>query len=482
MCTAPLYIKNNSVYKSYLHSFKGYEVPCGRCDECRNTYISDWRTRISFELSNLYSRGGCAVFLTFTYDNEHLPLYTDGNFSIHCFNHKDVKAFLNRLKVSCYRAFGANSYKYFFTSEYGKTTCRPHYHGLFFLQPYVDYVMFTELARSVWSYGFMFPKYDIHQNKYVDNYGSISTPLIRSLVGGAKYVSKYVTKDLSFYDLPSVSSYISDKDNKDKMRPYLPKHWQSNLLGLSILDSVNQFDSVSVERVLNDGIVNPLTFDVVSCPRFIINKLLYKNVKSNRISPTTGKYLYDRYLSDFGRKYMHSIFKSRAFKFANKISEVLQIGFSDPMRFNLCGIDVNRLRSIGLTSQFLPQDCLPLSVYHLFWKMASTPLLKSFLSRYSGDVCALYDIDKVFPFWLKAKDTEYLKKHSSDYLLRFDNVYRCDDSLYNRLFSDFAMFHDVFKDISISLSLERTRYFNQKQDEVDTFKKKYFSRFDPTLC
>ena len=152
------------------------------------------------------------------------------------------------------------------------------------------------------------------------------------------------------------------------------------------------------------------------------------------------------------------------------------------MRFNLCGIDVNRFRSIGLTTQFLPQDCLPLSVYHLFWKMASTPLLKSFLSRYSGDVSALYDIDKVFPFWLKAKDTEYQKKHSTDYLLCFDNVYRCDDSLYNQLFSDFATFHDIFKDISISLSLERTKYFNQKQDEVATFKKKYFSRFDPTLC
>lgn len=482
MCTSPLYIKNNSVYKSYLHSFKGYDVPCGRCDECRNTYRNEWQTRISFELSNLYSRGGCAVFLTFTYDDAHLPLYTDGDFSVHCFNHKDVKTFLNRLKVSCYRTFGANSYKYFFTSEYGKNTCRPHYHALFFLQPFVDYVKFTELARSVWSYGFMFPKFDVHQNKYVDNYGCTSSPLIRSLVGGAKYVSKYVTKDLSFYDLPSVTSYISDKDNKDKMRPYLPKHWQSNLLGLSILDSVNLFDSVSVERVLNDGVVNPLSFDVVPCPRFIINKLLYKNVKSSRISPTTGKYLYDRFLSDFGRQYMHSVFKSRVFKFANKISQVFQIGFADPARYNIGGVDILRLCNIGLNTQFLPNDCLPLAVYHIFWKMASTPMLKSFLSRYSGDVSCLFDLEKVFPFWLKAKDNDYIKNHSTDYLLRFDNVFKCDDSLYNSLFADFALFHDIFKDISISLSVERNSYYKNRQEEIDTFKKKYFSRFDPTLC
>ena len=34
---------------------------------------------------------------------------------------------------------------------------------------------------------------------YVDNFGKVSQVTIRSLAGGAKYVSKYITKDMSFF-------------------------------------------------------------------------------------------------------------------------------------------------------------------------------------------------------------------------------------------------------------------------------------------
>lgn len=133
MCLSPLRIKDNSVYRSQYLTSPFREVPCGHCAECASVYMKEWQTRICFELDSLYKRGGVACFLTFTYDDAHLPFYNDDSAGIHvrCFNHDDVLTFLNRLKIQVYRKFGRGCYKYFFVSEYGKDTRRPHYHCLF---------------------------------------------------------------------------------------------------------------------------------------------------------------------------------------------------------------------------------------------------------------------------------------------------------------------------------------------------------------
>ena len=161
MCLSPLIIRNKSPY--YFPSVSAlpshFEVPCGKCDECRNFYMSEWRTRISYEIDSLYKRGGKAIFLTFTYNDAHLPSLTCNNVTIPAFSHTDVKTFLNKVKVWSNRTYGKKSYKYFFTSEYGSTTKRPHYHALFFLEKRVDPSLFAEQCRKYWLYGFMFPKF-----------------------------------------------------------------------------------------------------------------------------------------------------------------------------------------------------------------------------------------------------------------------------------------------------------------------------------
>ena len=92
MCLCPIYIKDNSVFHSSHYSSAGYEVPCGNCAECRALKQQEWETRISFEISYLYNRGGQAVFLTFTYSDATLPHYKDNAFGIDtvAFRHKDV--------------------------------------------------------------------------------------------------------------------------------------------------------------------------------------------------------------------------------------------------------------------------------------------------------------------------------------------------------------------------------------------------------
>ena len=113
--------------------------------------------------------------------------------------------FFNKLKVCVNRQYGKCAYKYFFCSEYGKFTKRPHYHGLFMLQPGVDSTWFAEKCRSLWHHGFMFPRFK--NGKYVDNLGAVTSVVLRNINAACKYVSKYITKDIDYYDLPQIKHY-----------------------------------------------------------------------------------------------------------------------------------------------------------------------------------------------------------------------------------------------------------------------------------
>ena len=53
MCLNPIVIGNHSVYKSQDFSFERYSVPCNKCAECRSSVQTEWRTRISYEISAL---------------------------------------------------------------------------------------------------------------------------------------------------------------------------------------------------------------------------------------------------------------------------------------------------------------------------------------------------------------------------------------------------------------------------------------------
>lgn len=135
MCLSPLHIKSNIVYNTAGYTPRWFDVPCGKCLECKEVYMQEWQTRLSFHIHSLYKRGGLAVMLTFTYNDESLPWYHDSSCDFHfpCFDHSHVLGFLNRLKAACWRRYGRGSYTYFLTSEYGKDTQRPHYHAIFFL-------------------------------------------------------------------------------------------------------------------------------------------------------------------------------------------------------------------------------------------------------------------------------------------------------------------------------------------------------------
>lgn len=486
MCVSPLRIDNKSAYYVEDYNPSYFKVPCCKCEDCRNIQKMEWQTRISFELSNLYSRGGRAVFLTFSYRDSCLPTFNIGTDEqpvlIPCFNRSDVLAFLNRIKVKLFRRYGAGCYKYFFTAEYGSDTKRPHYHGLFLLQPGVDYVTFTEICRNSWHFGFMFPKArytDADKTRvldYVDSYGKPSTPLIKSLRGGARYVSKYITKDLSYYDISGLSDYLQDKQNKFKIKNYLPKHWQSKKLGACMYDQINFFDSSDVKDKLQNGVVNPLTFKRVPIPQAIINQMIYKNVKSDRVSEVTKKVLYDRDISDFGKEYFKHIFTSRINKTADKISAAFQ---------EMSKIDWdNGLSKNGISHHI---ECLKLAdfkdiprvlaLFHCYFQNAPLADLNDLLYSSDGDISAFFSVDSVYPYYYNQK-----------YLANRKAIKRCwffveDDapSLLRSWFYHLQYLCDIYSSFCTWKRKNELKKQKEMDDEIQHYRRLYTHKFDKHL-
>lgn len=487
MCLSPLHIISKSVYNLSGYSPRYYDIPCGHCIECQENYKSEWQTRLSFHIHSLYKRGGQAVMLTFTYNDEHLPMYHDNinNFHFPCFNHNDVLSFLNLLKVNCWRRFGKSSYTYFITCEYGNDTQRPHYHAIFFLEPIITNITdFCELCRNLWSHGFMFPKYSASKHTYVDSYNQATSPLIRSLNAGAKYLTKYVTKDFSYINNPLVSDYISVPANKARMKPFLPKHWQSNRLGYTIIDHVNLFDKVALHNLFHTGIYNPLLGKNVPLPSYFLNKLIYKNVNSSKTEiprpkdctsdPLNKKFHYDRELSSFGKEYLSFAFLSRVKRTENKISTILQLIKIDNVELyhqiysslsNLINYDKNYIHSLAL--------------FHEFYKNLSDDILEDCLKSTCGSFKDIFSDDFCSQIYVRSKDTKFLRHLRKTCLIGEPTFKR---SLFNSIFKDYIVVDAAYSKHSQFISKIRCEENLKRYTQLLELKRKYKCRFDKTLC
>lgn len=225
---------------------KAILVPCGKCLECLKRYQNDMMIRIVEESKNWPKM----VFFTLTYaphtvhtrhvdiddfaayyetgdfDSETLsPIVEyydalspesrsyleshDGNFME--VNVKDVQAWLKRFReyhvqyVS--RTDGVKrsdverlKMKYFFTTEYGPQTLRPHGHGLIWYD-FPDYLIHR--LFSLWSKRFGYVDYHILPAPKSD---------IDSTVKIARYVAKYCSKGM--FESPLVKDGIAKKCSK----------------------------------------------------------------------------------------------------------------------------------------------------------------------------------------------------------------------------------------------------------------------------
>lgn len=115
--------------------YGGNLVPCGKCYNCRRRLASSWSLRVVQE--NKVSTD--ALFLTLTYNDEHIPYSKKG---FQTLKKQDVKDFMKRLRR--YHPSDHKTLRYFTVGEYGGITKRPHYHILLFNAQ-------IELIKKAWS-------------------------------------------------------------------------------------------------------------------------------------------------------------------------------------------------------------------------------------------------------------------------------------------------------------------------------------------
>lgn len=96
------------------------EVPCSKCAFCLQRRQSDWIIRIKNELKDSNN----AIFLTLTYDEQTIPISSEGQYEL---NKKDLQNFWKRLRKNFKQKI-----RYYAVGEYGTNTDRPHYHAIVF--------------------------------------------------------------------------------------------------------------------------------------------------------------------------------------------------------------------------------------------------------------------------------------------------------------------------------------------------------------
>lgn len=264
-------------------------VPCRQCVGCVENYAREWAVRSMCE-AEYYDEN---YFITLTYDDYHLPLdpvlwkrtgevfdpfeaydfREDGlPFGTLCPAHmeKFKKDLLSRLRDR----YGHTGIRFYYSGEYGSSTFRPHYHGLFFNLPLDKFahegfhvykvtkngdILYThDLISEVWPRGFhtiaaLTPETCAYTARYVQkklyrsDYDGIYT--LRGQVPEYSLMSRRPGLGKQYYLDHKDEIYKNDeiifKGSKNKVAPIKPPHFFDNLYGI---DSESEFLAIKDKR------------------------------------------------------------------------------------------------------------------------------------------------------------------------------------------------------------------------------------------
>lgn len=326
MCYNPVKIKNPK-FKSDITQFDlNYDrtylnVPCGKCGSCIQSKHDQNILRVLYEYRATINKGGFVFWNTFTYDEESVPIWH----GLKTFEPDHYREFSTKLRNHLYRA-GYNSQdclKIFWTSEYGETFCRPHYHALFFITFDITPEAFNSFLHKVWPYGRLDDDKPARalvvdsENSYV-----FSQRKHKEVTGLISYVSKYVNKacdvlqvvnsqkgsDFSVWfkqqyeerlhqDFPKVNMFYNgrmitkdasiDHDmldlvlTADESARLLPYHRRSSHFGENIVTDVD-IEQIKQSKIRIDDHDKIQKF--VKTPLYIDRKLFYTEKRYKRVS------------------------------------------------------------------------------------------------------------------------------------------------------------------------------------------------------
>ena len=216
ICPTPICVPNPELKsKPYLKGTVPDKlwVPCGKCFSCLSNMRSDWIFRLKQEMKACTTS---AFFLTFTYQDEFLPMCHDASYPTLC--KLDIKTCLHRFFHSS-RPIMRMKMRYFLVGEYGEENDRPHYHtALFGWQG--DNVSLVNALEDYWQFGgihclylsgaligyitkYMLKQYD--DDWFKDKPDDIERPfrLMSKGLGQKGFVNKSMAKYLARNNLPS---------------------------------------------------------------------------------------------------------------------------------------------------------------------------------------------------------------------------------------------------------------------------------------
>lgn len=101
--------------KQFSKQFSTFQLPCGKCIDCRLDYARQWAIRCVHE-AQMYEKN---CFITLTYDDAHLASPK--------LIYRDFQLFMKQLRKLQNEPMGV-----FVTGEYGEKNKRPHWHAIIF--------------------------------------------------------------------------------------------------------------------------------------------------------------------------------------------------------------------------------------------------------------------------------------------------------------------------------------------------------------
>lgn len=354
---------------------QGSFVPCGVCEECRENLRAGWTFRLRAEFEHLQRKKWWFGFLTLTYRDScipHIPLrfvkkdylkkYLESSKTPLCFSRSDLSKYILGLRQWLIRNYDCvrrknkktgeiekdTALRYLAASELGEHTQRPHYHIIFAFPPEVPAGSVFDYLKKSWEYGFVIPKDCIGG---FDTKGRYHNPFVIDSVGAATaYASKYVCKDIGFYNQfnPVEFKYkiVNSDGVEEKLRDYLPFHLQSRSLGACFVENLS--DDQKLELLFN-GFAFVGEFGLRHLPVYLKNKLIYNNVY---IFDKDGKRLCRREANDFFKKYYREIYAKKVDFMEPLVKKCLdncsKVCASLPIQYRaLFGDDYRRICNLG---------------------------------------------------------------------------------------------------------------------------------------
>lgn len=197
-----------------------FDVPCGRCINCRLNYARTWSQRCMLESKSWEHNW----FVTLTYDDDHLPYRIDaltGEIESATLVPNDVRDFLKRLREYYRDTYNHIGIRFYMAGEYGDNTARPHYHLILFNLPLDDLKLYSKSAL-----GDLYFNSSLLEKLWSKGHCVIGEVTPESVAYTARYCQKKAYKDIDYDVIGVHKEYVNMSRRPGIALPYLQKNFE----------------------------------------------------------------------------------------------------------------------------------------------------------------------------------------------------------------------------------------------------------------